>query len=280
MKISDEQKIFLIKNYENNSIEQLNDLFFKKYGKKIHKTELAKTCRKIGLKRGQGAPGRKRDYGKRKYPMQEEKNNFIHENIHILSRRELIDSFKDKFGTEITDNAVMNRISRLGYGKIKGFNYTQEHDCFLIENFSFFTYEELKKEFDRTFEVDISINSLSHHCLKKLNLRKCNRYLIGQELKRDKRVMVKIHNEKGYYNYKDKSRLCYENKNGKIPKGYVVVCLDGNKNNCDDDNLVAISRRELSVLAGSKWMGTERNNMQEKIKYAQLKCLLKESEEQ
>ena len=286
MKISDEQKSFLVKNYDENSIEQLNVLFFQRYGIKIHKTDLAKYCRSIGLKRGQGAPGRKRKKGlTRNVSMKKEKDDFIRENIDNLSFSELCNSFRSEFGENTSNNAINMRISRIGYSRgcgrmtDKPFDYKKEHDFFLIENFGNFTYEELKIEFDKKFGTDISVYSLKHHCLQKLELRHIHRLEIGEETKRQKRAMVKISNGNGYYNYKDKARIAYEKEYGEIPKGYCVVCLDGNKDNCDTENLCLLSRSELSVLSGSKWLGKERDNMELKIKYAQLMSKIKESEE-
>lgn len=282
MKINDEQKLFLFQNYESNSIEQLNVLFFQRYGIKMHKTDLARHCRSIGLKRGQGAPGRKRKQGlTRNVPMKKEKDDFIRENIHRLSFSELCNSFRSEFGENTSNNAISMRISRIGCcrTKEKPFDYKREHDYFLIKNFENYTYEELTIEFNKNFGENISVNSLKHHCLQKLKLRKANRFEIGEETKRQKRIMVKTSKGNGHYNFKDKARVAYEKEYGKIPNGNCVVCLDGNKDNCNTENLCLLSRSELSILAGSKWLGKERNNMESKIKYAQLRSALKESEE-
>lgn len=282
MKISEKQKLFLIENYEKNSLEELNILFFEKYGIKMHKTDLAKHCRSIGLKRGQGAPGRKRKQGlTRNVPMKKEKDAFIKENIGNLSFSELCDAFRYEFGENTSNNAISMRISRIGCSRMKDkpFDYKNEHDSFLIKNFENYNYEELTMKFNENFGSRISINSLKHHCLRKLKLRKVHRFEIGEETKRQKRVMIKTSNGNGYYNFKDKARIAYEKEYGEIPKGYCVVCLDGNKDNCDTENLCLLSHSELSVLAGSKWLGEERNNMGSKIKYAQLRSALKESEE-
>lgn len=44
---------------------------------------------------------------------------------------------------------------------------------------------------------------------------------------------------------KRRPRAIYEEHYGKIPKGYVIYHLDGDKNNDDPSNLEAISRAEL-----------------------------------
>lgn len=282
MKISDEQKMFLVENYENNTIEELSNLFFVKYGIRIDKSQMGRECRSIGLKRGKGAKGRKRKSGAtRNVFMKKEKDDFIKQNIDTMPFSQLCDTFRLKFGDGISNNAISARISRLGYKRTKNyFDYTKDNDSFLIENFERFNYEELKNEFDKKFNTDISIHSLKHRCNEILGLKKTKRLKIGEETKRNGREMVKVSNGKCYYNYIDKNRFVYQKECGEIPDGYRVVCLDGNKKNCNPDNLYLVSRRELSVLAGCKWMGKERNNMMEKIKYAQLRCALLAEEEE
>jgi hypothetical protein len=44
---------------------------------------------------------------------------------------------------------------------------------------------------------------------------------------------------------KRRPRMVYEEANGVIPNGYVIIHLDGNKNNDELSNLEAISRSEL-----------------------------------
>jgi hypothetical protein len=48
--------------------------------------------------------------------------------------------------------------------------------------------------------------------------------------------------------WQQKHRVIWEAENGAVPKGYVVIFADGNKLNCSQDNLVLISRSQLSVI--------------------------------
>lgn len=47
-------------------------------------------------------------------------------------------------------------------------------------------------------------------------------------------------------------RYIYEKAHGKIKKGYIIYHKDGNKDNDELDNLIAISRAELLKLNGEK----------------------------
>ena len=51
---------------------------------------------------------------------------------------------------------------------------------------------------------------------------------------------VKIKVAKGHEGWVDKGRYIFENQNGKIPEGYVLVYLDGNPMNCEIDNLATV----------------------------------------
>lgn len=49
-----------------------------------------------------------------------------------------------------------------------------------------------------------------------------------------------------------KQQLIYENNNGKIPKGYVVIFGDADKNNFNVNNLILVSRKQLLTLNRNK----------------------------
>lgn len=56
----------------------------------------------------------------------------------------------------------------------------------------------------------------------------------------------------GKKNFVLKHRLVWESTYGPIPKGYNVIFLDGNKQNCTLDNLSIISRREAQQMTKKK----------------------------
>jgi hypothetical protein len=47
-----------------------------------------------------------------------------------------------------------------------------------------------------------------------------------------------------------KHRWVWEQKNGPVPEGYALKCLDGNRQNCDPSNWEAVPRALLPRLAG------------------------------
>lgn len=80
-----------------------------------------------------------------------------------------------------------------------------------------------------------------------------NRSEIGQEKKtKDGYIKVKIRDGALNGNWVYKHRLVYEQHYGKIPKGYVVMFADKNKENCDIDNLILVSRHEDLIMNNKK----------------------------
>lgn len=87
---------------------------------------------------------------------------------------------------------------------------------------------------------------------KKGNIPANHRDIGSERLTVDGFWEVKIKDGCGKRNWIAKHRYIYEQHYGKIPKGYIVIFLDGNKNNFDIGNLKAISRHENLVMNSEK----------------------------
>ncbi|WP_286237942.1 HNH endonuclease signature motif containing protein [Neptuniibacter halophilus] len=76
--------------------------------------------------------------------------------------------------------------------------------------------------------------------------------LYTERINRDGYVEIKIPQNDPYTGratrYLAKHRWVYEQHHGEIPKGKTVVFKDGDRRNFDPENLVAITRRQLSLL--------------------------------
>lgn len=93
---------------------------------------------------------------------------------------------------------------------------------------------------------DATRAKIAHTWYRKGNVppNTCN---VGDELiDEDRYTLVKVQNTgKRWEKWKLKHVLIWEQyHNQKVPKGHIVIFLDGNKNNFDINNLVCISRRE------------------------------------
>ena len=58
--------------------------------------------------------------------------------------------------------------------------------------------------------------------------------------------------------WKPKHRIIWEEANGPIPPGHVIIFADGDKSNIDLDNLLMVSRRELAIMNHEKLIHNDR----------------------
>lgn len=73
-------------------------------------------------------------------------------------------------------------------------------------------------------------------------------------------------------------RHIYEKEHGSIPEGYKIVFLDGNKQNYDKDNLVAVPSSYLALMNNFKLKSSEPEVTKTAIKWCDLYELLKKEE--
>lgn len=73
---------------------------------------------------------------------------------------------------------------------------------------------------------------------------------------KDGYIEVKVAQQNPYTgawgHYVHKHRWNWEQVNGPLPKGMALKCLDGNRQNCDPENWVAVPRALLPRLAGGR----------------------------
>jgi hypothetical protein len=145
---------------------------------------------------------------------------FLEKNVEGRTYPELADLFNRRFGLPVTDNAVMNACRRNGLsnGRPQG------------------TPPGLTP-WNKGKKVP-AIRGARHPCWKPL----------GSERIDSTFVRVKVKN-RGRGAWKSKHSRIWEEANGrKVPRGHVVIFADGNKRNFDLDNLILVSRSELSVM--------------------------------
>lgn len=156
--------------------------------------------------------------------------------------------------------------------------YTPEMDAFLVKNAKV-TRKELVVMFNDHFGTALNIHQLSGRCLRigaltgrtgqlKKGVTPWNKGLKGycaspgtqfkkghapsncapvghESITWDGYVYRKFEGES---EMKLKHVYLWEQANGKLPDGYVLIFKDGNKQNCELDNLMPVERRVLSVM--------------------------------
>ena len=68
-------------------------------------------------------------------------------------------------------------------------------------------------------------------------------------------------------NWVQKHRLVWESVHGKIPKGKLVIFLDGDRSNFAPENLYCIDRKLTTVMIRNNWFTTDREHTLTAIKW-------------
>lgn len=148
----------------------------------------------------------------------------------VVERRYLAMAFNNHFGTALSESAIKQTCHRLG---IK----TGRTGRFEPGNLPYNTGTKgLKTGSCTSFKA----GHMPH-----------NHQPVGTEVidNKDGYTKVKIAEPK---TWRYKHLLVWEEHNGPLPKGKIVIFGDGNKGNFDPANLIAIERRELAYLNRNK----------------------------
>ena len=207
--------------------------------------------------------------------------------------KEIAEILNEKFGIGCTDNIVGAKAAWLGLkGKERRTTtiYTTEQNEWLRENITKYTYRDLGAAFNNRFHLNRNWKTLKCHCRNVLKLKSgamsrkgytsWNSSAIGSERVSGNRVIVKVTNvpttgKNREINWKDKGHLVWEQHHGKIPEGYRLVYLDGNKMNYDISNLECVSR-SIQGRVSKAFRGTSPEVKRCAIKMKTLEKILEE----
>lgn len=177
--------------------------------------------------------------------------------------------------------------------------YTDEEHRFLREFIPGHTYKEIVAEWNKTFKEPITEDRVkSYMANHKINNGLTGRFKKGQvphnkgkhtptvgrmaetqfkkghlphntmpvgyeRITRDGYIEVKVRmrpsSPSRNDNFRGKHLLVWEAAHGKIPEGHVVIFLDGNKQNCNLENLALVNRAEHLELTRSKLRRSDRD---------------------
>lgn len=174
-------------------------------------------------------------------------------------------------------------------------HYTDEEKSWLIAQDKTLTYGELTALFNQRFGTNLKKGQISDLMIKRLKSRREGnkgqfrigakpKYKVGDEIIKFGYVYVKISDEyipgrtttEDYYRkWKLKSRLVWEKEHGEIPKGKIIVYLDGNPLNCNIENLYLTSRSVHAMMSKNSWYKLDREFTLATLKYCELYQLKK-----
>ena len=126
--------------------------------------------------------------------------------------------------------------------------YSQEVLNFIRANTADMSDSELSEEINRRFNLSTTLMSLKE-------LRRYYGIMKGREKYKSYPALTERTNRQGYTKIKtvngkwvNKHTFLYEQKHGKIPRGFIVIFLDGNKGNFSLENLAMVTKAEAVIL--------------------------------
>ena len=170
--------------------------------------------------------------------------------------KKLCDEYNRTHDTDISYNTFKSHCNReLGIN----YHYSKEQERWLIENYPHLGIKKCTKEFNRIFNDSRSNGAIKIRCLqlgvktteerrKERAIENTGRYhAVGA-------IIKKTHGEP-YIKCEDgKWRRLKDIVYGYKPKGYLIVHLDGDVNNYEKDNLLAIPRSiSARMTANNFW---------------------------
>ena len=159
----------------------------------------------------------------------DEEHVFMREYVPGHSYSEIRTAYIEKFGREIT------------YGRIKSYigNHhlnTGRTGCFQKGNIPYNKGRKMPPEVYEKTKATM---------FKKGNIPQNYRPVGSERITKDGYIEIKIADPN---KWQLKHKYVYEQINGKIPNGYAILFLDGNKLNTDISNLKLIKRSELLIM--------------------------------
>ena len=216
-------------NYKNHSARQMSDLIYERTGERISIRSIQHFCHN-------------HQYVKRKTePYSEELKKFIKDNYDYFTSKELVKIIEIKFKRKINPKTMQiflkrNKITKSS--KCARF-YSSEAKKYIFENSKKYTIEEMvKKLYEKFSIIRTPQNIRNYYCTNNLEYKKVRvPALIGSELKSKEATRIKVDKHK----YVQKNRYLYEKYNNvKLKSNECVIFLDGNENNYDKENLIAV----------------------------------------
>lgn len=176
--------------------------------------------------------------------------------------------------------------------------YTDEEKQFCIDNINTLTYKQMADEFNTRFISNVNSYAMSDLCTKQLKIKRNKntgnfavrkdrpaKMPVGTEIDKSGYIWTKVDsiyhegktlNDQYKENWIQKQRLIYEQAFGEIPKGNIVVFLNGDRANFDINNLYSINRKAHAQMCKNNWYTNDKEHTLTAIKLCELACRLSE----
>lgn len=186
------------------------------------------------------------------------------------SHEELAKRFNKEFRRNDIGEKQIHNWFRNHSGLVKDANpnaFTKEKIDWLRENVNRYNPQELTEELNKKFGTHHNRGSV-RTIRKRYNIHPSTERVrqsrneahadsLGREMEWNGYILVKTKNiiarKTQRQNYEPRAKVVWEKENGKVPEGYYVIHIDGNKKNDNISNLRCISKRINAKLTARKW---------------------------
>lgn len=220
--LTDEQDVYLREIAEGRSVQQCTDLLNARFGTSFRNGQIRSYKSNHGITSGLH-PWDFVDHTQLKLTTQEQ-DEFLHANYKGISNEELTEMFNERFNAKFTISQIKRYKARNKLDSGLTGQYKKGHT-------------PINKGTKGMFNAGGNKTSF------KKGIVPANRVPIGTEKERvDGYVWVKIGDGHGNKNWALKHVMVWEEVHGPVPKGSIVIFLDGDTHNFDIDNLRMISK--------------------------------------
>lgn len=220
--LTDEQDAYLREIAEGRSVQQCTDLLNAKFGTTFRLGQIRSYKSNHGITSGLH-PWDFVDYTQFKITT-DEQDEYLHANYKGISNEELTGMFNERFNANFTVSQIKRYKARNKLDSGLTGQYEKGHT-------------PINKGTKGMFNAGGNKTSFKKGSIPP------NRVPIGTEKERaDGYVWVKVRDEKGNKNWVLKHVMVWEEVHGPVPKGNIVIFLDGDTHNFDIDNLKMISK--------------------------------------
>ena len=166
---------------------------------------------------------------KRLHKWSEEEKEYLASIVKGKTYKEIATLMKDKFNYDFTDQQIKGAMNRYNLR-------TETTGCF----------RKGSVPWNKGLKGYIGPNKTS---FKKGTIPPQYRPVGSERINKDGYIEIKVADPR---TWKLKQRYVYEQYYGEIPKDHNVIFADGNRQNFDIDNLIAVSRSEMLILNNNK----------------------------
>lgn len=248
-KYSKEMFDFVQANIKGCRIYRMAEMVNEKFGLNITEAKMKAYCSNHRLTNGLFQ--KSVDLRDRSMFTQEQKD-FIKNNYIGIGNKELTELFNKTFGTNFTS------------GQIKRYKHSKHYNSGITGHFEK-GHVSANKGQKMTAE---QYEKCKATMFKKGDIPHNHKSVGSERINKDGYLLIKIAEPNKYVL---KHRYIWEQANGPIPKGHVLIFLDGNKQNFDLNNLACITLAENAVLNHLKLRSTDKDITQAAINVAKIK---------